>query len=590
MTADTAKLTVKQAEHATRLETIHRSFPFAMDLSQAGFGKTLVALELARRGKYTNVLVVAPTSVEIKWRRFLGISERPDARGWLAGGRHTRAAVVTFRMLRGATRNSYLNRSEFAGTAKSRCSFKFSATSDLVAKLNDGTLVIIDEAHSARNISQTMEAVRAVCAAAAAAAASRVLAMTATIYDRRENAQIFAYTLGIASSPEAAERGSDRAQTHVRLTGAADVVSFIREKVDRRSAAGPPTDYGQFSVFSRDDATNFVFTAMAERVIPATSSKMDAECTFGVKVDCANVFVNQSLTPPEWHGAALGDGKTAVDDAAEKVRSIVSDLYEGDARNPTKAAINGVSLSRIRCAMQASELAKAPTVARLVIQALNDEGGCKIIVALNYLAAASVVADRLRAEMPGVGIAEMSGGTPKTVRDNFVTTFQRDTDEIRVLVCMTPVIAVGIDLDDRFGTRPRTIIALPSFFSINLHQLTYRVFRSHTTRSDATVRFVYSEGMREDLVMRAARLKAANLRESSGTPLDDGIVYADAYRTLIEACDGSVYEVPTSDGPHAKDDVRRREAFSGRRFAGIRARLAEMQATATVGAFDIFDI
>ena len=66
--ATTISLYPSQISHFERIKVLHETFPFALDLSMLGSGKTYTATFLALNQKYKHVIVICPVSVAPKWK------------------------------------------------------------------------------------------------------------------------------------------------------------------------------------------------------------------------------------------------------------------------------------------------------------------------------------------------------------------------------------------------------------------------------------------------------------------------------------------------------------------------------------------
>ena len=191
-------------------------------------------------------------------------------------------------------------------------------------------------------------------------------------------------------------------------------------------------------------------------------------------------------------------------------------------------------------ALQLAEMAKSQTVSRLAVDVLKEPRR-KVIVAVNYRIPLAKVAEAITEA--GFRVEVVSGSTPKQERTRVFREFQEDSDDLRCIVAMSEVIALGTDLDDVVGTRPRTMFVFPSFFTINSHQIVRRVYRRNTV-GQATVRFVYCGGvamtLREDDVLRLACRKALLLRETVQKDVARRVLFANDYDAITENKDGSM--------------------------------------------------
>ena len=118
---------------------------------------------------------------------------------------------------------------------------------------------------------------------------------------------------------------------------------------------------------------------------------------------------------------------------------------------------------------------------------LENNKKCQIMIYCNYKRDMETAMYLLDKYNPLV----MNGQTSSKNRDIIIEKFQRPTNEYRVLISNPKVGGIGIDLDDKFGDRPRIMYILPSYFFTDQFQATGRHHREGT-KSTATVYFIYS--------------------------------------------------------------------------------------------------
>jgi hypothetical protein len=149
--------------------------------------------------------------------------------------------------------------------------------------------------------------------------------------------------------------------------------------------------------------------------------------------------------------------------------------------------LSGVNWGDVTTSRMEIDSAKIPTICRLAHQDLSRDPKCKILIYCNYKRDMETAAYLLARYSPLV----MDGSTSEKQRETMVSAFQRDTGEYRVFISNPKVGGIGIDLDDKFGTRPRIMYVLPSYFFTDQYQATGRIHRVGT-KSKASIYFVYS--------------------------------------------------------------------------------------------------
>ena len=148
-------LLANQAEHVERLRTILRSYPFALDLSMLGAGKTFTSSFLAKHGLagdgFKHIVVVCPVSVLPKWRTMSDTYGIPisHALGYqaLRSSKHRQP------------KHGLLHRRDILEGHMS--TVHFSSTDEYVRMVKEGTLLIFDEVQNIKNISSQFHAAQA---------------------------------------------------------------------------------------------------------------------------------------------------------------------------------------------------------------------------------------------------------------------------------------------------------------------------------------------------------------------------------------------------------------------------------------------
>jgi hypothetical protein len=153
---------------------------------------------------------------------------------------------------------------------------------------------------------------------------------------------------------------------------------------------------------------------------------------------------------------------------------------------------DGLSIGKKKIAIQRSliniELSKLMVFANVIINALDDNPNSKIVVCLNYTEMINKMAVLLSIFNPKV----LNGKVTAKNRNTIISKFQEDNNDVRLLICNLLCISTGIDLDDKFGTRPRFVFVSPNYLSMEFHQLNYRFLRLDS-QSNTIIKFIYGK-------------------------------------------------------------------------------------------------
>ncbi len=193
------------------------------------------------------------------------------------------------------------------------------------------------------------------------------------------------------------------------------------------------------------------------------------------------------------------------------LRAAVGELREAVGFDPTTDTIkvNRSGLAGMTEALVKIETAKVNTMYNLALNKLRESAGNKVLIYLMYKKNIDTLAGLLAEYKPLI----LTGKTTATRRNQYMEFFQQPNSNYRLIIANPKVGGIGISLDDRDGNYPRFMFISPSYFFIDLHQATGRIHRG-TTRSNATVRFVFGRGVEEELNILNALAKKTKVTKS----------------------------------------------------------------------------
>jgi hypothetical protein len=387
-----------QRQHAARLRQVLDDFPFAIDLSMLGSGKTYTASHLAQNLGFSDVIVVSPTSVKPKWlcmqhrydvrfRHALGYGELRGVRGKQPrhglltrrdftvtvrarrGGRRRGGEVAAAEMIRQAAGGEGGQgcgaEEEAAGAGEGRRDLTLERVSftptpaylDLLDRPG-GLLLIVDEVQNIKNMTAQFRACQALIrpivqrhAAGNGGARSRVLLLSGSPLDKPEQATLMFRTLHVMRRDDAG--AYDLATRAMCWTGMQDVVSFCA-RLDACQTRG---------VVSSLQAADLVPLAyqLFQRVLkPAVASAMPPPDTGAHRVQFFNAYYPVQ-DPADLDMIARGVAELSSAARYNAAAGTVS-LGGGDT---------AARIGRITCALQQIERGKLATFARAAREALQ---------------------------------------------------------------------------------------------------------------------------------------------------------------------------------------------------------------------------
>lgn len=140
------------------------------------------------------------------------------------------------------------------------------------------------------------------------------------------------------------------------------------------------------------------------------------------------------------------------------------------------------------------EIAKIPTVFRLINAELQENPNRKVIVFLTYHDSMNLLElymDVLKIEQD-IDFRIVNSKVSANERSRIFSRFQQPDTSLRVLITSIRVGGVGLDLDDQHGGFPRTSLIVPGFAMIKCVQAQGRTLRAKTKSLPKTI-YVYSK-------------------------------------------------------------------------------------------------
>jgi hypothetical protein len=571
-------LDLPQAEHLKRIVGILRKFSFAIDRSQMGAGKSYVAGSVADLLKFERIVVVCPATMEGEWRAILNgerlakpieslkapplimsyeMLRSKRHRPIVAAAPEELAEKVIFIPASGINSTPEISTlSHGLLTVSQTSSLIFYPSSLLHEYVASRTLFIFDESHKAKNPSAaTHDAVSTVIRTVYSSGGnSRVMLLSGTLFDKEKHALGLAHLLGVSTTSDMSTH--NRSLQTVVLTGIKDIMKFIKTDIQCLPDSAPDPDYtGGHRISDTTSAKLVAYNLMIQVVIPAISSAIDTPPeviartrdgthnpikTSKAVLDCSNLFA--TLTHIEAEALRI---------AIKRLQKAVS--YNSHTRQVSMGGKSAANWGEITLARVEIEAAKRGAFLRTTLETLKQQPNVKIVIGFNYTESVHVTAAAIRASgiIPASSVVTLTGDTPKRSRTTIMEQFNAEgPDSLQVMVANMKIISHGVSLDDQIGTRPRFVLASPSYFAIDQHQFVRRFYRRNT-QGMVKVKFVYGNvseqeaagetldktSLREDHVLASLARKAQVLRDTSGQEGNSptiaspckNIVYADDY-------------------------------------------------------------
>lgn len=479
-----------QHRHLINVVNILRTERRCLDTSAMGAGKTYTALHAARFLD-KEVVVFGPYLTQMGWKDACEALRFPT-------GRFSFYPYSAFQSKEKPFIAAHATRGEWVDGVWKVTEFEYSADSEWVMKMERGAIVVWDESQCLKNKSQRTK--HAICLTTVALRLNgAVLCLSATPFDKAEHTVNMLRLLGIIRHPRLAFY--NLATRLVEYEGLAELIQYCRNSSAR---ARNDIIHMPHGVRGCDKMAHLL---TIRYVKPKLFCAMRAPPK-RYELDARNYFCNID-----------DEGAAIVNDGVRQLRRAMTAMVMADAEARADA------LGAITKGLRTIECGKARLFVRLAMQHLLTNLESKVIVMLNYTEPLQTVEQHLGWCNPLV----IYGPTSKANRAKAIRAFQSRSLVHRVLITNITVTALGINLDDRDGDRPRLLLISPSYMTINLHQACGRIDRA-TTASQPTAKYVYVKAVQAELkildaLARKSSVIRSTLRYDTMFPGDHARVY-----------------------------------------------------------------
>jgi superfamily II DNA or RNA helicase len=428
-----------------------------IDTSETGAGKTYVAIAVALALE-TDILVIAPQIVLSKWMALCAA----------CGVRMVGA--ISYQMLI-SKRNSQpshglLERYDEPGKPKD---VAFLPTDEYLNLVDDGLLLILDEAHSVKN--HTTITYKAV-----------MQLMTPILQG--------SYTVANDDGTESVRGGRSRYGL-LSATPVDKPTMIIKSTVHL-------TGYCTYQkLFS---SSNGVYNLLGAQEILDACLDIDDEATRAIEEEYP--ILDRNTIPLFCYRLATGvlfrdmSVFTPLDAPIVDSANGFYNIQDSDTFEEALASLSDTFRSRTLAdygsALAAVEAAKIDDMIRVTLADLQRVPHCKVAIYVSYVDSIQRLEDGLIDYNPVV----VNGQTRKRDRDGLIATFNEPNDYCRVFIGNPTVAGMGIDLDDKDGGFPRILYYSASYSVINGIQGAGRI-RRQSTCSIPTVRIFYGKSKTE---------------------------------------------------------------------------------------------
>lgn len=487
-----------QEPHFNKILEILKHWYVYVDHSNTGSGKTVVTTAVAR-AMGLDILLIAPPILHKQW---IDTTKKYGVRVIMS---------LSYQKLRAGKSSSKADRCILVKS--DTVPDKYETTMEFTKLLKHGILLVFDEFHNVKNAStMQLESSHTLVRALVQTrdTVSRCALLSATPGDRAEHAPSMLKMLGICTHSDLIPHGIN------------EIIKFS-ELIDPIITVALTDDLPQdTSKIKQRQAMMLAYEAYREIFGPYFTS-------------CAMPSSSSSCTATttQQHLRLNGFFKLPPDDEdllRKSYQSLVSALSYNETDNSIK--MDKTKLALVTKCMGTMEACKVRTIARLATNELNDSNR-KVIIYFNFKEPMTTCARLLSEFRPAI----LNGDTSQADRTRIIDSFQKPSNDMRVIITHPSVGGVGVCLDDTDGNFPRTQFLSPSYFFIGTCQAMGRVSRSSTMSSSKSFLVFCKNVSAENRLLTSMSRKADTVRayrssEDGGN--NDALLYPGEYSEYVE--------------------------------------------------------
>lgn len=511
-----------QIDHKNRMLEILKQFPFAIDMSMLGTGKTYTTCFLYQELGIKNIISINPVSVKSKWeymKNTYGINLHNNIS-------YCELRSVKFKqpkhgLLYRKDYTSKITNRDGSTTEIEKCEFK--CTQEYLNLVNDGLLLVIDEIQNIKNMCDQLlackELIRPIvekfndsCQSSTPICQSRVILLSGSPIDKIVQVVHLFKTLNIMNSDRLLVYNP---QTQLTMwKGMNEIKQYVFKNCSGSDLINNIYHYNEHSYVNSVQLEKYCYSLFNVILKKYISNSMNPTNTISIVKN--NAFYNINSNDKQ----LLIDG--------------IKLLSKGTRFNPINHTIdfdhNGIlTLLCIQRALIMIETAKINLFSRIAQNQLDKNPNTKVVICVNYLS----TIDDLESLLSKYSPLRLDGSIISSKRGEIISKFQESNNNHRLLIGNLLVCSTGIDLDDQNGQYPRLCLVSPNYSTITLYQLSHRFARA-STKSVATIHFVFGKDATELSILNALARKSTIMKEITEEQVKCGIIFPSDYTNWYE--------------------------------------------------------
>lgn len=502
----------EQKEHVNTMMKIINQFNIVLDNSPLGSGKTYTALSVYSKLNLKNLIYISTGTILEQVKKILSEHNIENV------------TLITYESLRSKSgckpKHGLLERED--KKIERKMTPVFTPTQKLLNLITEGVLIVIDEIQYVKNCNsaQSIAVSAMVKPILNGDTKSKVIELSGLHAHKAEHFISLMQRYCIIKSQKLVNNRT----TEQKYIGLQELIDFCKEHNPVLTTL--ILNSGESELRDSKNLKRLCFTLYNQVVQPVISCSMNSP-TIGesVSLDVKNGYYQLSPLDNKY------------------IQKSVKKLYVESLSKDSKIKKYSTSLQEI-------EVSKINMMIRLARGILDSNPSAKIVFGLWYSKTIQLLKDNLTS----YGCITLTGNIKAQDKIQLIQSFNRPTEDFRVLIANMKIVNVGVNLDDRNGEYPRYVFASPSYYYIETHQFTYRFLRGIDTKSSTKIRFLYGTGTQLEESILDALSKASEITNLTlEKQVISGVKFPGSYEKDIEEKIELIGEGPYDIGAILKD-------------------------------------
>ena len=477
----------KQIEHVNLITDILKKFPYAIDSSSLGSGKTYTSMAVMKSFEFKNLIYISTGQIIEHILPIFTEYKLPTN------------YLITYQGIRSTKGHQPKSRLLIRNDVKNTTTF--TVNQDFINLVREGVLLVIDESQNIKNESLQYKAIKEL---------ERYI-----IEDKNNNSKILELS-GLSVHKE---------DHIISLLKRFRIIT--QDKLIKPHYNNTDSKTGLYELISFCTQHNPLETKeiLLNKLLNQYDIKMVKTLCLQLYCKVIQPLISNSMLPP----VILSHVKLDIKNCYYQISEEDKKYLDNGSKN-LEIQYNNNNKTMVISYLNQIEIAKINIMIRISKDILNKNSNAKVVFGLNYLKSI----DLLNTALQEYSCIVLTGATKAFERAKLINLFNQPNNKCRILIANIKIINSGLNLDDRDGNYPRFVFGSPSHFFVECHQFSYRFLRGIDTKSSTIVKWIYGDSKLENSILNRMAESSIICSELLSTQVSAGIKFPGQYEDEYE--------------------------------------------------------